>query len=212
VFVRDYMTPNPITIGKKTGIYEALQIMKNYKIRQLPVVSEGKLVGLVTEKELLTVSPSPATSLSVYELNYLLSKMTVAEAMVKNPLTVTPETTLEEAALLMREHKINSVPVLEGDKLVGIITVTDIFDALIKFFGYGRPSTRLVITSKDRTGLLHDITRVIKDFSVSIRSIICDIKEDEMVDVMIRLETASADPLIAALKEEGFNVTCVKST
>ncbi len=210
MYVRDYMTPNPITISKKTGIYEALQIMKNYKIRQLPVVSEGKLAGIVTEKDLLTVSPSPATSLSVHELNYLLAKMTVAEVMVKNPITVTPKTTLEEAAVLMREHKINSVPVLDGDRLVGIITVTDIFDALIKFFGYGKPGTRLVITSRDRAGLLYDITRVIKDFGAAVLSILCDIKEDKTVNVMVRLEAASTDDLIAALKEAGFEVTFVK--
>lgn len=209
MFVRDYMTKSPITINKKTPVFEALEIMKKYKIRQLPVVSEGKLVGLVTEKELLTVSPSPATSLSIYEMNYLLAKMTVAEAMVKNPLTVSQNTTIEEAALLMREHKIGSVPVLEGEKLVGIITVTDIFDALSKFFGYGKAGTRLVIESKDRIGLLADVTQVVKEYDVPIQGIICVVKDNENVEMMLRLGTIDSAPLVAALESRGLKVTCI---
>lgn len=209
MFVRDYMTKSPITINKKTPVFEALEIMKKHKIRQLPVVLEGKLAGLVTEKELLTVSPSPATSLSIYEMNYLLAKMTVAEAMVKNPLTVTPNTTIEEAALLMREHKIGSVPVLEGEKLVGVITVTDIFDALAKFFGYGKAGTRLVIESKDRIGLLADVTQVIKDFNVTIKGIICVPKDNETIEMMLRLGTIDSAPLVAAMESRGLKVTCI---
>lgn len=209
MFVRDYMTKSPITINKKTPVFEALEIMKKYKIRQLPVVAEGKLAGLVTEKELLTVSPSPATSLSIYEMNYLLAKMTVAEAMVKNPLTVSPGTTLEEAALIMRENKIGSVPVLEDEKLVGIITVTDIFDALAKFFGYGKAGTRLVVESKDRIGLLADVTQVVKEFDVPIKGIICVVKDNENVEMMLRLGTIDSAPLVAALESRGLKVSFV---
>ena len=208
MFVRDYMTKNPITINKKTPVFEALEIMKKYKIRQLPVVAEGRLAGLVTEKELLTVSPSTATSLSIYEMNYLLAKMTVAEAMVKKPLTVTPDTTLEEAALLMRENKIGSAPVLEGEKLVGIITVTDIFDALVKFFGYGKAGTRLVIESRDRNGLLADVTQLIKEFDVSIKGIIVAEKNNETVEMMLRLGTIDTAPIVEALESRGLKVTC----
>lgn len=209
MFVRDYMSKSPITINKKTPVFEALEIMKKHKIRQLPVISEGRLAGLVTEKELLTVSPSPATSLSIYEMNYLLAKMTVSEAMVKSPLTVTPSTTIEEAALLMREHKIGSVPVLEGEKLVGVITVTDIFDALAKFFGYGKPGTRLVIESKERVGLLADVTQVIKEFDVQIQGIICVVKDNENVEMMLRLGTIDSAPLVTALESCGLKVTCI---
>ena len=210
MYVGDYMTPNPITISKKTGIFEALQIMKNYKIRQLPVVSEGKLAGLVTEKDLLTVSPSTTTSLSVHELSYLLAKMTVAEVMVKNPLTATPKTTIDEAAMIMREHKVNSLPVVDGDKLVGIITVTDIFDALIKFFGYGKTGTRLVITSREGPGLLCLITSIIKETGAPVSSIICDVKEDETAQVMLRLKASDPKDLMDALKGAGIEVTWVK--
>lgn len=207
MFVRNYMTRIPVTISKKITVFDALAIMKKNKIRQLPVVSEGKLEGLVTEKDLLTVSPSPATSLSIFELNELLAKMTVDEVMVKKPITVEPGTTLEEAALLMRENKINSVPVLEGDKLVGLITVTDIFDALIRFFGYGKPGTRLLLEASDRVGLLADITRVVKDFDVSIKASIVVYKDNENVEIMLRLGTVDPGPLVAALQEKGYKVT-----
>lgn len=208
MFVRNYMTRMPVTISKKITVFDALAIMKKNKIRQLPVVSEGKLEGMVTEKDLLTVSPSPATSLSIFELNELLAKMTVAEVMTKSPLTVQPGTTLEEAALLMREHKINSVPVLENDRLVGLITVTDIFDALIKFFGYGKPSTRLLLETQDRIGLLADIAKVVSDFGVLIKAIICVNKDSDNIEIMLRLGTIDPGPLMAALEEKGYKVTC----
>ncbi|HBC94719.1 MAG TPA: acetoin dehydrogenase [Pelotomaculum sp.] len=207
MFVRNYMTRMPVTISKKMTVFDALAIMKKHKIRQLPVVSGEKLEGLVTEKDLLTVSPSPATSLSIFELNELLAKMTVAEIMVKSPITVQPNSTLEEAALLMREHKIGSVPVLEKDKLVGIITVTDIFDALIRFFGYGKAGTRLLLEAQDRIGLLADITQVVKDFGVLIKASIVVYKDNENVEIMLRLGTVDPGPLVTALQEKGYKVT-----
>lgn len=207
MFVKNYMTRMPVTINKKVTVFDALAIMKKNKIRQLPVVSGDKLEGLITEKDLLTVSPSPATSLSIFELNELLAKMTVGEIMVKEPITVHPNTTLEEAALVMREHKINSVPVLEEGKLVGIITVSDIFDALIKFFGYGKPGTRLLLEAQDRVGLLADITQVVKDFGVLIKASVCVYKDNENVEIMLRLGTIDPAPLIEALREKGYKVT-----
>lgn len=206
MFVRNYMTKSPITIKKKTPVYEALEIMHKYNIRHLPVVSEGKLAGVVTEKMLLTVSPSPATSLSIYELNYLLAKMTVADAMVNKTLTVTPDTTIEEAALLMRENKIGSVPVVENENLVGIITVVDIFDALVKFFGYGKPGTRFVLEAKDQIDLLAEISQVVKEFNVQIQSVISVAKDNERTEMMLRLGTIDTGPLLEAMKKRGINV------
>ena len=99
MFVKNHMTPNPITIEPDTPIFEALSLMKKHRIKQLPVVEDGRLLGLVTERDLLTVSPSPATTLSIYELNYLLSKMTVKEVMIKSPARISPDATIEEAAV-----------------------------------------------------------------------------------------------------------------
>ena len=206
MFVRNYMTKAPITISKKTPVFEALEIMKKYNIRHLPVVSDGKLDGVVTEKMLLTVSPSPATSLSIYELNYLLAKMTVADAMVKQVLMVTPDTTIEEAAMLMRENKIGSVPVVEDGNLVGIITVVDIFDALLKFFGYGKPGTRFVLEAKEQVDLITEISQIVKEFNVEIQSIVTVAKDNERVEMMLRLSTIDTEPLLEAMKKRGINV------
>ncbi len=209
MFVCNYMSRQPMTTSKKMPVLEALNTMKKNRIRQLPVVLEGQLIGLVTERDLLTVSPSPASSLSVFELNYLLSKMTVGEVMVKNPLTVSPRTTIEEAALLLRENKIGSLPVLDKDELVGIITATDIFDALVNFFGYGIEGTRLVIETKDRVGLIADITQVIKEFGIDLKAIICVDKEDEITEVVLRIGTDDPGPLVTALGKSGFRVTYI---
>jgi len=200
------MTKSPITISKKTPVFEALEIMKKYNIRHLPVVSEGKLDGVVTEKMLLTVSPSPATSLSIYELNYLLAKMTVEDAMVHKVIKVSPDTTIEEAALLMRENKIGSVPVVEDEKLVGIITVIDIFDALVKFFGYGKPGTRFVLEAKDEVELITEVSQVVKEFDVQIQSIVSMAKDNERVEMMLRLSTIDTEPLLEAMKKRGIKV------
>lgn len=203
------MSRAPITIDKNTPVYKALGIMKNNRIRHLPVVSKGKLLGMVTEKTLFYLAPSPATSLSIFEINTLMAEITVAEAMKKIP-TVTPDTTIEEAALLMRDQMTNGIPVVEEDNvLVGIITESDIFNALIKLFGYGKPGIRMVIEAKDRVGLIADITRIVKEFDIVIRSIVTVDKEDSKVNVVLRLSVVEPAPLVDALESNGFKVTYI---
>ena len=208
MFVRDYMARAPITIEKDTPVFKALTIMKNNKIRHLPVVSKGKLLGIVTEKNLFYLSPSPATSLSIFEINSLMAEITVAEAM-KTVQPVYPDTTMEEAALYMREHKIGGLPVVEGDVLVGLITESDIFDAMVKLFGYGKPGIRMVIEATDRVGLIADITKIIKDFDIVIRSIVTFDKDDNKTDIVLRLNVVDPAPLVTALESNGFEVSYI---
>lgn len=129
-FVRDWMTSNPITIVPKTTLPDAHKLMKESKIRRLPVVEGGRLVGIVTLGDVREAQPSDATTLSIFELNYLLSKLTVDKIMTREPLTIAPQATIREAARLMLEHKIGGLPVLEGGRVVGIITESDIFRVL----------------------------------------------------------------------------------
>lgn len=129
--VKDWMTPDPITIGPNTTLPEANRLMKECGIRRLPVVDNGRLVGIVTLGDVREASPSTATSLSIYELNYLLSRLTVEKIMTRDPITIAPETSLEAAARLMLEHKIGGLPVVDGAKVVGIITESDIFRLLV---------------------------------------------------------------------------------
>lgn len=130
--VRDWMSTDVATIKISGTLPEAHALMKEKKIRRLPVLDEGKLVGIVTLGDIREASPSDATSLSIYELNYLLAKLDVKSIMSREPLTVSPSTKLSEAAKLMLNHKIGGLPVVDGDKLVGIITESDIFRAFVR--------------------------------------------------------------------------------
>ncbi len=130
--VRDWMTPNPITIDPKTSLPEAHKLMKECRIRRLPVVDHGRVVGILTLGDIREASPSDATSLSIFELNYLLAKLNVEKIMTRDPITIRPDATIREAAQIMLEHKIGGLPVVEAEKLVGIITESDIFRVLVQ--------------------------------------------------------------------------------
>ena len=129
--VRDWMTPNPITVTKDTTLLDAHKTMKEANIRRLPVLDGSKLVGIVTLGDLRGAQPSEATSLSVWEINYLVTKLTVKGIMSEDVVSATPEMPIRDAAALMLEKKISSLPVLEGGKLVGIITESDIFRMVV---------------------------------------------------------------------------------
>lgn len=130
--VREWMTKDVMTVDAKTTLPEAHRIMKERKIRRLPVVDgHGRLVGIVTRGDVREASPSDATSLSIYEVHYLLAQLTVDSIMTKDPVTVTPETPIKDAARIMLERKISGLPVVQDSHLVGIITESDIFEGLI---------------------------------------------------------------------------------
>jgi acetoin utilization protein AcuB len=131
--IKERMTRSPITAPPEMPIQEALKLMRERGIRRLPVVDKkGKLIGIVSDRDLLHASPSDATSLSVWELNYLLSKVTLKDVMTKNVITVTPETPVQEAARIMAEKKIGGLPVVQAGKVIGIITETDLFRVLLE--------------------------------------------------------------------------------
>ena len=128
---KDWMTRSPVTITEDTSLTEASRLMKDNHIRRLPVVEHGKLVGIVTWGDIREASASDATSLTVFELGYLLKKLQVDRFMTRHPITVTPTTTIGRAAQLMLEHKIGGLPVVENGRLVGILTESDIFRMLV---------------------------------------------------------------------------------
>lgn len=131
--VGKWMTRNPITIGKDATVIEAMHLMKEKNIRRLPVMDQGRIAGIVTEKMIAEFKPSKATSLDTWEVHYILSKTPVTEAMNPKPYKVTPETELTEAAQLLHDRKLNGVLVVDDqDNLVGILTVTNALEALIE--------------------------------------------------------------------------------
>ena len=208
MFVRDRMSRNVISINPKTTIAEAVDIMKKYQIRRLPVVDGIKLVGFVTDKDLSEASPSSATTLSIFEINYLLAKTKVSDILKKDRPTYTihPDATVEECALLMRANKIYGVPVVEDGKLVGMITETDIFKAFIDIMGIGSPGVRIHLHVPDRPGMVADVTRIIANHGANISHIVSDANEDGTMGLVIRLQVDDCREIVKELKERGFDV------
>lgn len=192
------MTANPIAVEPTTPVSEALRLMDGRKIRRLPVVHRDQLVGIVTLLDLMRVSASPATSLSIYELRYLLDKLTVQEAMTRRVITVAPDEPIEQAALLMREHKIGGLPVVEDGRLVGIITETDIFDAFVDLLGMRKPGIRLEVDCADRPGELARIASVIAGRGLNIHSVVTTPSAPGQAHLVFRIQGDD----VAALADE----------
>jgi len=130
--VRDIMTDRPITVGRSTPMLEARQCMLERRIRHLVVVDDTRLVGIVADRDIRLNLPSPATSLSIWEINYLLARLTVGEVMTSVPIVVNPDRSIAEAARIMIDHKISALPVVQGERLVGIVTESDFVRAMAK--------------------------------------------------------------------------------
>lgn len=154
MLVREWMTSDPDTVAAKTTVMEAMQRLREGGFRRLPVVDGDRLIGIVTDRDLKEATPSKATSLSVYELNYLLSKLVVRDVMVKGVVTIGVDEPIEQAALLMEEHKVGGLPVMEGGRLVGILTITDLLRAFVTFLGLREGGTRVTADLPDEPGVL----------------------------------------------------------
>jgi acetoin utilization protein AcuB len=172
MLVGERMTSPALTIGPEMGVQDALALMRRDHVRRFPVVdSKGNLVGIISEKDLLDATPSDATTLSVWEINYLLSKLTVEKIMTKNVITITRDTPLEEAARIMADKKIGGLPVVEGTKVVGIVTETDIFKLFTEILGARVHGIRLTVQVTDEPGGLYKLTGAIFDAGANIISL-----------------------------------------
>jgi acetoin utilization protein AcuB len=163
MLVGERMTHPVISIRPDMPIVDALNLMKRERIRRTPVVKDGKLMGIVSDKDLLNASPSPATSLSVWEMNYLLSKITVKDVMTKNVLTVSEDTPIEMAARIMADNKIGGLPVLRGEQIIGIITETDLFKIFLELMGAREVGVRVTALLHEERGQLARLTKTISE-------------------------------------------------
>jgi acetoin utilization protein AcuB len=164
VFVKERMTRNPVVVGPDLSVPKALKRMHEARIRRLPVVDgKGRLVGIVSDKDLLRASPSPATSLSVWEIAYLLDEIKVHSVMTSKVITVSEDTPLEDAARIMADNKIGGLPVMAGGSLVGIITETDLFRTFVELLAARDPGVRLVTLVRNQIGELAKVTRAIAE-------------------------------------------------
>ena len=161
MLVGERMSHPIISMAPDMPVHDALNMFKRERIRRAPVVKEGKLVGIVSDKDLLNASPSPASSLSVWEMNYLLSKITVSEVMTKKVITVAEDTPIEEAARIMADNKIGGLPVMRDNHVVGIITETDLFKIFLELMGAREKGVRVTALIEEKPGQLAKITEAI---------------------------------------------------
>jgi len=206
--VRDIMTENPLTVDSETTIIEAKKIMKENNIRRLPVVEQGRLVGMVTERMILEASPSPATSLSIHEVHYLISKMKVKDVMIKDLITISPDTTFKDALLLGQEKRIGAFPVVDKGKLVGIATESDLVRFITSIWGAREDASTLIIEGvSQRFGLFKEVVSVIDKHEVPILSIMTYTAPGRVdCDLIVRVKTKEVDPLMRDLKKAKFRV------
>ncbi|WP_320127775.1 CBS and ACT domain-containing protein [uncultured Sphaerochaeta sp.] len=163
------MTRNPVTATPDMSVAEASSLMKREKVHRLPVLDKDKkLVGIISEKDLLYASPSPASSLSIHEMAYLLSKLTVKKLMSKNVVTITKDTTVEEAARMMVDQDLSCLPVMEGDTLVGIVSKSDMFKILLELFGARHFGVRLSFLVEDKPGTIAKISQALSEQNIDI--------------------------------------------
>lgn len=154
MLVRDWMTPDPQTVTGQTPVMEAMQRLREGGYRRLPVVQDGRLIGIVTDRDLKEATPSKATTLSVFELNYLLSKLTIKEVMRSPVVTIGPDEAIENAALTMESHRVSGLPVVDGARLVGILAITDLLRAFVSFLGLREGGLRVTVDLPDEPGVL----------------------------------------------------------
>jgi acetoin utilization protein AcuB len=202
MLVGERMTSDPVVIHDNTPIDEAMKIMRDNKVRRLPVLNnKGTLVGIVSERDLLFASPSPATSLSIYELHYLMSRITVADVMTTEVITVAEDTPLEEAARIMVDNKIGGLPVVSNRELVGIITETDLFKIFLELLGAREMGVRLTMLVPDEKGMLAKITGEITGLGGNIVSLSTFLGEDPTNALLtIKVQDVEEKELVKAME------------
>lgn len=214
MLVEKRMKPNPVTVTPQDSFRHAMTLIRQKGIRHLPVVEGTRLVGIVTDRDLRQASPSPATSLEIHELHYLLEKVKVREIMTRKVHTVAPDTPIELAARLMLEHRIGGLPVLQAGELVGILTETDILTAFVEVMGLHKEQTRLELVLEDRAGAFLEVCRIIQEQGGDIASVVTATathRGEEKKVLIFRLEGVRIDPLVESLEASGHTVLSATS-
>lgn len=212
MIVKNVMTKNPVTILPDASVTEAKALMTKKGISKLPVLDKSnKLVGIITKNDLQKASPSDATTLDMYEIGYLLSKLTVAKAMSKNIVAVPETETVEEAARIMADAQIGCVPVMSGNLLVGIVTESDLFNLFIDMFGARNSGVRITFTATDKPGEMAHVTQKIADFGGNIVSLITRDVKSERREITIKTVGVSEEQMKKIADECGVEVTDLRT-
>ena len=210
--IRDIMTWDVVTVSSDTPIMEARKIMNAHNVRRLPVVDKGKLIGMISRDGITRASPSPATSLSVWEINYLVAKMTVKDIMSKTLVTVTPDTTVESAVSLAQNKGVGALPVLEDGTLVGIVTTDDFFYKILNpMLGIGKPGIRLLVRDCGTPKCIQEIMEIMEVMEVvgknkvkilAIHSM--PTADGEQSELILHLDNADPAKIIKVLADRGY--------
>jgi len=171
MFVSHWMTRKVFTVGPDDSVTDALKLMKEKKIKHIPVVKKGRLKGIISDRDIKEFSPSKATTLDMYELHYLLAKTKVGDLMHTKVVTTSPETPVEEAAMLMFDQEVGCLPVLEGGLIVGIISDRDIFRVLVDITGVRHGGNRIYLILEDRPGTIKAVADIVRDCGFRLQSI-----------------------------------------
>jgi acetoin utilization protein AcuB len=212
MLVQNWMTRDVVTVEADTPFLEARLILKDKKIRHLPVVDRGKLIGVVTDRDLKEAAPSGATTLDIYEVNYLLLQMKVRDLVKRELVTIKPTNSVEKAALLMHDHKIGCLPVVDdAGALVGVITETDLLGVMVEILGYKEKGTRIAFQVPDTPEACQELVHVLRDFRLDLRSLVtCALHtRPGYRDFVVRVKGEQADALVKELKAkygEGVSV------
>ncbi len=215
MLVKYWMTADLVTVTPDTSVMKASQLMKQNNVRRLPVVDEkGALVGIVSDRDLKEASPSKATTLDVHELYYLLSELKVKDIMTRQVVTIKPDDTVEKAAVIMLEHKITGLPVVEDGKVVGILSQGDVFRVLTSITGVYRGGVQFALNLEDRPGSIKEVADVIRKHGGRMVSILSsyDMCEEGCRNVYIRIADMAEEKLKGLIEELEGNFTVVQVT
>src|SRR5690554_7322565 len=199
------MTPDPQTVNASTPVMEAMQRLREGGFRRLPVTQDGKLIGIVTDRDLKEATPSKATTLSIYELNYLLSKLVVKDVMRSPVITVRIDDPIEQAALLMEEHRVSGLPVLQDGNLVGILTITDLMRALVTFLALREGGKRVTVDLPDEPGVLARVAQAGPPSNI-VAAVTTGIQPGHKRRLVLRVAGDGADGYAERLRAAGVEV------
>ena len=211
--VKDFMTRKVVYVSPDTTVAHTADMMREQGLRRLPVIENDRLVGVVTERTMAEASPSKATTLSIYEMNYLLNKTKIRDIMARDVVTVSPYASLEDAVYAMMKNQVGILPVVEAGQVFGVITEKDVFKAFLEVSGYGEEGVRVIITADDTVGTLAKIVDTISADNLNIKRTVVATRRSGKVAIEIQIDgKADVTDLREKLIKQGIQVDAIELT
>lgn len=211
--VKDFMTIKVVYVSPDTTVAHTADMMREQGLRRLPVIENDRLVGVVTERTMAEASPSKVTSLSIYEMNYLLNKTKIRDIMARDVVTVSPYASLEDAVYAMMKNQVGILPVVEAGQVFGVITEKDVFKAFLEVSGYGEEGIRVIITADDTVGTLAKIVDTISADNLNIKRTVVATRRSGKVAIEIQIDgKADVTDLREKLIKQGIQVDAIELT